>query len=240
MQNVALPAETLRALRMLSRHKVAVSWVGDKVEFRSEAAPPSGVVALLDRHEPGIVRLMRPSGDDGLSPLKRAYKRHEPRLEAVEGKRPPDVTKSQWREAMDGLEVFLLSGHADEALKLGWPEKELFGVPEMWGNVATCGAGLLIGHREVVNITSTEIRIKTASGATLAFYRKPQISYAVAYRARIKSLGADSLKEEPRLRALEAVVNLYRADHPDADVDAAKAAVLAAINQSSAKEATTP
>ena len=82
----------------------------------------------------------------------------------------------------------------------------------------------------MVEITSTEIRIKTASGGTLAFYRKPQIDYGLAYRTRIKQIGDDALKEEYRLRAFEAVVNLFRANHPDADVDTAAAAVRAAIN----------
>ena len=71
----------------------------------------------------------------------------------------------------------------------------------------------------------------TADGATLAFYRKPAVDYAVAYRARIKQLGLDASKEEFQLRALEAVVNLYCSHHPNADVDTAKAAVLAAIKE---------
>jgi hypothetical protein len=54
-------------------------------------------------------------------------------------------------------------------------------------------------------------------------------AYAVAYRARLRELGDDGLKEEPRLRALEAVVNLFRANNPDATIDEAKIAVLAAI-----------
>ena len=83
----------------------------------------------------------------------------------------------------------------------------------------------------MIGITPNEIRIKTASGSTLAFYRRPTIDCAFAYRSRIKQLGDDGLKEEPRLRALEAVVNLYRSHHPSIDVDTAKAAVLAAIKE---------
>ena len=44
-------------------------------------------------------------------------------------------------------------------------------------------------------------------------------------------VGEDASKEEFQLRALEAVVNLYRSHHPNADVDTAKAAVLAAIKE---------
>jgi hypothetical protein len=86
-------------------------------------------------------------------------------------------------------------------------------------------------RREVVEITPTEIRLKTASGATLAFYRTPEVDYGVAYRARLKQVGLDASKEEFQLRSLEAVVNLHRSHHPSADVDTAKAAVLAAIKE---------
>ena len=145
-----------------------------------------------------------------------------------------------WTRAPGGVRLkdwssFLFSGWADEALRLGWPHDELFRVPSLWSRVDLCGAALLIGDREVVNITSTEIRIKTASGSTLAFYRKPQVDYGVAYRARIKMAGEDARKEgreeEVKLHALEAVARLYLSHHSGADIDTAKAAVLAAIKE---------
>jgi hypothetical protein len=162
--------------------------------------------------------------------LDQARERHAPFLRTVRA-RPPDMSEDRWEAALDGLRVFLLAGHGDEAERLGWPHDELFRVPPLWSRGDLCGAALRIGDREVVSITSTEIRIKTASGATLGIYRKPAIDYGLAYRTRIKELGDDALKEEPRLRALEAVVNFYRANHPDSDVDTAKAAVLAAIKE---------
>ena len=58
--------------------------------------------------------------------------------------------------------------------------------------------------------------------------------YGVAYRARLKQIGDDALKEEFRLRALEAVTNLFRANNPGASVDEANAAVRAAINNGAA------
>ena len=158
----------------------------------------------------------------GLVPLPSVPEHHLNLLLRIERAKPNNVNEAQWEEAMRGLRTFLATGHADEALRLGWPEDELFRVPELWSQIHLCGAALLIGDREVVNITSTEIRIKTASGSTLAFYRKPEVDYGVAYRARIKMLGDDGLKEEPRLRAFEPTVNLYLANHPGADIDAAE------------------
>jgi hypothetical protein len=74
----------------------------------------------------------------------------------------------------------------------------------------------LVGPAHIANEAQTRVE------------REPQIDYVLVFRERIKQIGDDGLKEEPRLRALEAVVNLYRSHHPNADVDAAKAAVLAA------------
>ena len=59
--------------------------------------------------------------------------------------------------------------------------------------------------------------------------RKLTVDYASAYRERIKRLGEDACKEEFQLRAVESVVNLFRANHPGVGIDAAKTAVLAAI-----------
>ena len=163
--------------------------------------------------------------------LDLARERHRPLLDDVRWRGPPDVRDADWQVAIDGLWVFLAAGHGDEAERLGWPKDELYAVPPLWSRVDLCGAALLIGDRQVVNITSNEIRIKTASDGTLAFYRRPEVDYAVAYRARIKMAGEDSTREEVQLRALEAVVNLYRSHHPNADVDTAKTAVLAAIKE---------
>ena len=164
-----------------------------------------------------------------LAPLPSVPERHLNLLLRIERARPNNVNEAQWDEAMRGLRTFLAMGGADEALRLGWPHDELFRVPELWSQIHLCGAALLIGDHEVIGITPTEIRIKASSGSPLTFYRKSAVDYALAHRTRIKSLGDDGLKEESRLRALEATVALFLANHPNADVDAAKAAVLAAI-----------
>jgi hypothetical protein len=77
---------------------------------------------------------------------------------------------------------------------------------------------------------ATNPALELTVNKTLAPIERACIDYGVAYRARIKELGDDGLKEEPRLRALEFVVRLYLANHPGVDIDAANVAVLAAIN----------
>jgi hypothetical protein len=174
---------------------------------------------------------MRPNGD-GRSPLELARERHRPFLQSIEAAPPPDVRDANWQAAIDGLWVFLAAGHADEALRLGWPPNELFRVPERWSQIHLCGVGLLIGDHEVVEIRADAIRIETRSGAAQSFYRKPAPDYAVAYRERLRLAGEDARKEEVQLRALEHTINLCRA-HTGVGVDTAKVKVLAAIERSS-------
>jgi hypothetical protein len=164
----------------------------------------------------------------GLGPLPELSDRHQSFLAAVEFSPPPDVSAEHWQTAMRGLEAFFAAGHGAEAERLGWPRDELYRVPPVWSRVDLCGVGLLIGDREVTNITATEIRIKTASGATLAFYRKPEPDFALVYRERIRLLGGDAGQEEPRLRAFEFTARAYQAHH-HCDIDTAKQAVLAAL-----------
>jgi hypothetical protein len=217
-------AEGLRSLWFLASRGVSATWDGTAVAV----APPDPEADVK-----ALEAVLRPDAD-GRSYLQHVRERHAPFLREVKGAQPVDADNRQWRSAVEGLESFLLSGWADEAERLGWPKDELYAVPPLWSQINLCGAALLIGDRETVNVSSTEIRIKTASGATLAFYRKPEVDYGLAYRNRIKQLGLDASKEEFQLRALEAVVNLYRNHHPNVDVDTAKAAVLAAIKEAAA------
>ena len=80
-------------------------------------------------------------------------------------------------------------------------------------------------------ITSSEIRIRTASGATLAFYRKREVDYRVAHEAHLKSTRGNYKpdSEEAHLRALERTVFLFRSNNRNVILEDAKAAVLAAI-----------
>jgi hypothetical protein len=233
MQNAVLPAEILRALRLLDRHKVAVSWIGDKVEFRSVARPSDDMIALIDAHEPAIVKALRPNGD-GRSLLDLARERHRPLLDGVDEQRPPDVADDRWQEAIDGLWVFAASGLANEALRLGWPHDELFAVPPLWANVALCGAGLLIADREVIDIAANRIQIKTASGATLSFYRKPEVDYRLVYETRRKSLAHNLGADEAHFRALDHAINSCQ-EQSGCDLEQAKQLVRAAIAKAGAQ-----
>jgi hypothetical protein len=167
----------------------------------------------------------------GLGPLTGLFDRHFPLLYDIEGARPRDVNDAQWDVAMRGLRTFLATGRADEALRLGWPHNELFRVPPVWSRVDLCGCALLIGDREVVEVTPAQIGIKTASGATQRFFRRPEPDLAFAYRERLKLFGLDASSEEVQLRALEHTVRFCR-DRRGCDFETAKAALLSAIKWS--------
>jgi hypothetical protein len=62
----------------------------------------------------------------------------------------------------------------------------------------------------------------------------PTIDYALIFRARIKALGDDGLKEDFQWRVLEAVVALFRDNNPAVTIDEAAAAVRAAIARETA------
>jgi hypothetical protein len=169
----------------------------------------------------------------GLDPLSGLFDRHLPLLYDMEEARPYDVEDAGWDVAMRGLRTFLATGGADEALRLGWSHDELFAVPPVWAEVALCGVGLLIGDREVTDITADTIRIKTASGATQRFYRRPQPDYGLVYRERRKllaSLGTD----EAHFRALDFTISLCR-KHSGCDLEEAKKLVWAAIAKTTAQ-----
>ena len=63
---------------------------------------------------------------------------------------------------------------------------------------------------------------------TACVEREPQIDYALVLRARVKQLGDDGLKEEPRLRAFEHTARIVSRDR-NCSIDEAKQLVLDAI-----------
>jgi hypothetical protein len=137
---------------------------------------------------------------------------------------------------MRGLSAFLRDSHGAEAERLGWPPDELYRAPELWSQIHLAGCALLIGDREVTEVTPAEIRIKTASGSTLAFRRKPAVDYRLVYETRLKLIRGNypGDSEEPGLRAFEHTVNFCR-ERSSCDLEQAKALVRATIAKAAAQ-----
>jgi hypothetical protein len=217
-------AAALRVLRRLEWHGVSVTWDGDGVAFHPPQPVPDGVLEAL-------AAMMRPFAD-GRSRLDLAHERHDSLLQAVKGAAPSDATDAQWKTAIEGLRIFLLSGWGAAAEAAGWTPSELYAVPPVWSRVDLCGVGLLIGDSEIVEITPTRIQIKTAGGALQSFYRAPTIDYRLVFRSRLKQIegnySGDS--DEPRLRAIEWTVAEYRRN-TGADLGAATVAVQTVLRE---------
>jgi hypothetical protein len=171
--------------------------------------------------------------------LDLARERQRPFLEAVEDRRPPDVTDDRWREALDGLWVFVAAGYGAEAERLGWPRDELYRVPKLWSQIWLCGAGLLIGDATVTSVTPTEIRIRPAGGAAQTFRRKPTPDLHLVHSEQLQLRRCENAAddEEARLRAREFTINFHR-DCTGCDLETAKQAVMMALGQTTA--GTTP
>jgi hypothetical protein len=184
----------------------------DVVFLRALAA----VAADIGRRGNKVV--VNPPGDEGTSPV-----------DLMLAQRRDDVPLGASEDIHEGLRRIGL--HLKVESVPGWTKGELFRVPPVWARGDLCGVGLLIGDREVVEVKPAEIRIKTASGATLAFYRKPEVDYRVAYEAHLRATRGNykSDSEEAHLRAVEAAVDLFRSNNPNASLEDAKRAVLALL-----------
>jgi hypothetical protein len=225
----AVYAEGLRVLWLLFSRGVSATWNGTAVGV----APPD---PTADGAIEELAAVLRPDAD-GRSYLQRARARHALFLREVNDAKPADATNRQWRDAIEGLESFLLSGWGDEALHLGWPHDELYAVPPLWSRVDLCGVGLAIGDREVVSIAADRIQIKAPSGSVLSFYRKPTVDYRLVFETQLKLIRGNypGGAEESRLRAFEFAVRFCRDHNRDLDLETAKTMVAAAIKRSAAK-----
>jgi hypothetical protein len=147
---------------------------------------------------------------------------------AAEASAPADVAPDRWREALDGLWVFVAAGFGDEAQRLGWSKDELFGIPPMWARIDLCGCALLIGDREVTSVEANRIVVKTSSGATQSFYRVPAPDLSLVHRERMKLLQRNLSPDEARLRSLDFTIDFAR-QHFGCDLEEAKARVRDAL-----------
>jgi hypothetical protein len=153
-----------------------------------------------------------------------------PKYKGFSATRPPDIAEDHWQAAMRGLQQFVAGGWADQAEAAGWTRNELYRAPELWVRADLCGAALLIGANEVIAVTPTEIRIKTASGATQVLRKRSLLDLGRIYDERFKLIAGNVGPGEARLRAREAAVREYQRSHNANLADATRAvdAIIAA------------
>jgi hypothetical protein len=211
-------------LAQLAQSGVSVRWRDGKAVFGARAEPPADVVALIDARKVEVSAFLHPEA---------VQRRLRAETAVLQAERPPDVSDDRWETALTGLRAFIAAGHGDEALRLGWQRDELYRVPQMWSQIHICGAALLIGDREVADIAPNAIQIRIASGATLAFYRKPEIDIGLVYSERFKILSRNVDAAEADARSYDYAISVHRS-HCGSDLAAAKRAVIAAIKKRSA------
>ena len=210
-------------LALAQARGVTIRLDGAELELSADRKPNSDLLDAIAGRKADIVAFLHPDA---------VRRRLEAEAGVLRAPRPPDVTDVAWKTAIDGLRAFIAGGYGAEAERCGWTKAELYRVPELWSQIHLTGAGLLIGDREVVGITPNEIRTQSLVGRVAGLL--PQARGRLRRRlpcAHQAARRSTASKEEFQLRALEATVNLYRSHHPNADVDTAKAAVLAAIKE---------
>ena len=179
MVNLAACAAALRVLRFLETHGASVTWNGAGVVVSPPHREADGVIEALQRAvASGRGRPVHARPGVGSPPAARASRQGR----CVRLTLPTRNGGPRSR----GCRSSFFPATPTRLCGLGWSEDELFSVPSHWPNVSQTGAGLLINDREVISITPTEIRIKTSSGSSLAFYRKPEVDYGLVFRERLK------------------------------------------------------
>jgi hypothetical protein len=208
-------------LRQLAESGVSARWSDEngKAVFKAAARPPAEVIALIEARKAEISAFLHPES------VKR---RLDAEAEAIGAKRPVDTTDERWEEALRGLMRFRADGHGAAAERAGWSRDELYASPPLWARIDLCGAALLIGDREVIEVSAEAIRIRTASGAVLSLYRRPGVDYGLAYATRRRELARHFAGDEPHFRAFDHAVGLCR-QRENCGLEEAKTRVRAAI-----------
>jgi hypothetical protein len=146
-----------RVLAAAREAGVALTVDGDQIVARARKMQSELVEAL---------KAVRPD-------LLRVLKQRMTAEAAFTATRPAGASEAEWSEALSGLRAFLDQGWADQALLAGWEPDKLFAVPDRWGRIDRCGAGLLIGRWLVVGVTAEAITVRPPwSASRLKFYRR--------------------------------------------------------------------
>ncbi|MEH2563501.1 hypothetical protein [Bradyrhizobium sp. AZCC 2289] len=145
--------------------------IDEEENLMLEAAvrPPSEVIALLSRHKPEIVNL-----------LKSVTASYADVFARLESRCPDHVDEERWRQCIDDGRHFLVSW-GDQAEALGWTAKDLFGLHQPPGEPHPSyqrlsrddktGLLWLLRGRLVVALTETTAAIRT-TGNSAIIYRK--------------------------------------------------------------------
>jgi hypothetical protein len=127
------------------------------------------LIAEAPEVPPGVVVQLQAVRSDILSILAL----REGAQPALTAGRPLGARAAEWADALRGLKKFVSDGWADQALLAGWSADELYRVRSRWARIDECGAAILIGRWQVVDVDAEAITVKPPwSSAQLKFYRR--------------------------------------------------------------------
>ena len=138
--------------------EVGLNPAGDGLRVWSDDDPPDDLVELLRSVKAELVAHLRAC---------------QALAATVDAARPPDVSDGAWQTALRGLRAFSPMATATKPCVSAGRATSFTPSRRYGARVDLCGAALLIGDCEVIEVTATKIQIKTASGAMLTFYRDP-------------------------------------------------------------------
>ena len=150
--------------------EVKLTPAGDGLRIWSDGDPPPDLVELLKAAKPDIIAALR----------------REPFLEAVEG-RPTDVSDARWESAIKGLRAFLLSGYGGRCRAPRLAARRALPCPRAVVADQPLRRRAADWRSRGDRSFGTAIRIRTASGASQAFYRRPEPDLAQVYRERVEA-----------------------------------------------------
>ena len=179
-------------------HGGSVTLIGDDLKLRIPKSAPRTLIEAVRTAKTELIALLResPGADDDLE--ERAalveYGAGVPR-EWAEGfarldcsKPPPGYPLPRWHQIINDGGLFL-DWWAHQAAAFGWTALDVFGVNPAAPLVRYDGMGLvpLIQGCRVISIAADSAQIKTSSGNTQTYSRRPRLDAVALWQLRDKN-----------------------------------------------------
>jgi hypothetical protein len=183
-----MTALAIDVLRELSEAGGTVRLEGDMLRLSAPEPLPDQLRARLRRHKAKIVALLSEaeSANDAASIVQSVGGLPRDVTDGVRAILSADgaqgIPPQRWPRVQRDVVRLLEGGWAQQALALGWTATELFGCDQRapWDRLDRAGLLLLMGGREVVELTEDVAALKTSTGSLLRFRRRPSARPPVA------------------------------------------------------------
>ena len=176
----------------------SVTLIGDDLKLRIPKSAPRTLIEAVRTAKPELITLLRenPGADDDLEEraalveygagVPREWAEGFARLDCA--KPPPNFPLPRWHQIINDGGLFL-DRWARQAAGLGWTALDVFGVNPAAPLVRYDGMGLvpLIQGCRVISIAADSAQIKTSSGNTQTYSRRPRPDAVALWQLRDKN-----------------------------------------------------